>query len=63
MSHKVKESLRLQYRYIDLRNADLQANLRLRSNVVMKVREFLYNHGFVDVETPTLFRRTPGVSG
>ncbi|XP_076342423.1 aspartyl-tRNA synthetase, mitochondrial isoform X2 [Tachypleus tridentatus] len=58
---KVKESLRLQYRYLDLRTSNLQKNLRLRSSIVMKMREFLCkHHGFVDIETPTLFRRTPG---
>lgn len=41
----------------------MQRNLRLRSNVVMKMREFLVkHHGFVDIETPTLFKRTPGAS-
>ncbi|XP_064616568.1 aspartate--tRNA ligase, mitochondrial-like [Liolophura sinensis] len=59
--HKVKEALRMEYRYLDLRNKDLQRNLRLRSEMVMKMREFLCNqNGFVDVETPTLFRQTPG---
>lgn len=61
MSRKVKEPLRLQHRYLDLRNSTLHNNLRLRSKVVMRIREFLCNHHhFVDVETPTLFRRTPG---
>ncbi|CAF90609.1 unnamed protein product [Tetraodon nigroviridis] len=55
------ESLRMQYRYLDLRSSRMQRNLRLRSQLVMKMREFLCNlHGFVDVETPTLFKRTPG---
>ncbi|XP_064649876.1 aspartate--tRNA ligase, mitochondrial-like [Lineus longissimus] len=59
--HKVKEPLRLEYRFLDLRQSQMQANLRLRSQMMMKIREFLCNqHGFVDVETPTLFRRTPG---
>ena len=40
----------------------MQRNLRLRSEIVMKMREYLVGHGFVDIETPTLFRRTPGVS-
>lgn len=39
----------------------MQKNMRLRSELVMKMREYLCNvHGFVDVETPTLFKRTPG---
>ncbi|XP_043941162.1 aspartate--tRNA ligase, mitochondrial [Protopterus annectens] len=58
---KKSEALRMQYRYLDLRNFQMQYNLRLRSQVVMKMREYLCNiHGFVDVETPTLFKRTPG---
>ncbi|XP_078790246.1 aspartate--tRNA ligase, mitochondrial isoform X2 [Oryzias latipes] len=58
---KKSESLRMQYRYLDLRSSRMQKNLRLRSQLVMKMREFLCNeHGFVDVETPTLFKRTPG---
>ncbi|KAM5294164.1 aspartate--tRNA ligase, mitochondrial isoform 2-T2 [Glossophaga mutica] len=55
------EALRLQYRYLDLRSSQMQYNLRLRSRMVMKMRDFLCNlHGFVDTETPTLFKRTPG---
>ncbi|KAM4721223.1 aspartate--tRNA ligase, mitochondrial [Rhinophrynus dorsalis] len=58
---KKSEALRMQYRYLDLRSTQLQYNLRLRSKVLMKMREYLCNHhGFVDVETPTLFKRTPG---
>lgn len=59
--HEVNESLRMEYRYLDIRTEKMQHNLRLRSKMVMKMREFLCNeNGFVDVETPTLFRRTPG---
>nr|XP_025956739.1 aspartate--tRNA ligase, mitochondrial isoform X2 [Dromaius novaehollandiae] len=58
---KKSEALRMQYRYLDLRSFQLQYNLRLRSQIVMRMREYLCNlHGFVDVETPTLFKRTPG---
>ncbi|KAG6929650.1 aspartyl-tRNA synthetase 2, mitochondrial [Chelydra serpentina] len=58
---KKSEALRMQYRYLDLRSFQMQHNLRLRSQMVMKMREYLCNlHGFVDVETPTLFKRTPG---
>lgn len=59
---KAKEPLRMQYRYLDLRFPQMQRNLRLRSSVLMKMREFLVNNHFVDVETPTLFKATPGVS-
>lgn len=59
--NRTKETLRLEYRYLDLRFSDMQKNLRTRSKVLMKMREYLINHcGFVEVETPTLFRRTPG---
>ncbi|GMT08712.1 hypothetical protein PFISCL1PPCAC_9, partial [Pristionchus fissidentatus] len=58
---KAHEQTRLTYRYIDLRSPQLQSNLRLRSSVVHAARRFLVEQkGFVDVETPTLFRRTPG---
>lgn len=58
---KKSEALRMQYRYLDLRSVQMQYNLRLRSRMVMKMKEYLCNlHGFVDVETPTLFKRTPG---
>jgi len=55
-----KEDLRLQYRYLDLRRRKLQENLRYRSELVMKARQFLVEEQFLDIETPTLFRRTPG---
>ncbi|GMR31172.1 hypothetical protein PMAYCL1PPCAC_01367, partial [Pristionchus mayeri] len=55
------EQTRMTYRYIDLRSPQLQSNLRLRSSVIHSARRFLVEqNGFVDVETPTLFRRTPG---
>ncbi|TSM20234.1 Aspartate--tRNA ligase, mitochondrial [Bagarius yarrelli] len=60
---KKSEALRMQYRYLDLRSSHMQYNLRMRSQLVMKMREYLCNmHGFVDVETPTLFKRTPGIA-
>lgn len=59
--NNVTEINRLSYRYIDLRHPLMQRNLRLRSNVIMKMRQFLIEYGFIEVETPTLFKRTPGV--
>lgn len=58
---KITDVTKLKYRYLSLRSQKLQENLRLRSAILMKMREFLiHEHGFVDVETPTLFKRTPG---
>lgn len=58
---KSNEHVRMKYRYIDLRNKDMQYNLRLRSKFLLKLRRFLCEeHRFIDVETPTLFRKTPG---
>lgn len=52
----------MEYRYLYLRHESIQKSLRLRSELVMKMREYLVrHHNFVDIETPTLFRRTPGV--
>lgn len=59
---QVNEPLRLEHRYLNLRHETLQRNLRLRSEFVAKMREYLVHHGFVDIETPTLFRKTPGVN-
>ncbi|XP_041976023.1 aspartate--tRNA ligase, mitochondrial [Aricia agestis] len=58
---KPKEQLRLQHRYIDLRFPEMQYNLRQRSQMLHEMRRFLVEeHNFVEVETPTLFCRTPG---
>eukprot|EP00040_Diaphanoeca_grandis_P010606 m.54376 g.54376 ORF g.54376 m.54376 type:complete len:673 (-) comp21902_c0_seq2:492-2510(-) len=55
------ETLRQQYRYLDLRRDQLQHNLRTRSTLALLVRDILaHDHGFVEIETPTLFKRTPG---
>lgn len=58
---KPKEQLRMQHRYLDIRFPDMQKNLRTRSSILHNMRKFLIEtNGFVEVETPTLFCRTPG---
>lgn len=61
--NKAKEGLQMKHRYLALRYPELQRNLRLRSQVIAKMREYLIKEcDFVDIETPTLFKKTPGVS-
>ncbi|MCP9262670.1 Aspartate--tRNA ligase, mitochondrial [Dirofilaria immitis] len=57
------EETRLRYRFLDLRTKRMQRALRLRANVVHGIRRYLIEKAnFIEVETPTLFRRTPGGS-
>ncbi|MGB3609156.1 MAG: aspartate--tRNA ligase [Cellvibrio sp.] len=55
----VGEDVRLKYRFLDLRRADMQKNLRFRSQVTSAIRRYLDTNGFIDVETPILTRATP----
>ncbi|MCD2499471.1 MULTISPECIES: aspartate--tRNA ligase [Microbacterium] len=56
---EIGEETRLKHRYIDLRRAKPAANLRLRSEANRVARDFLYENGFLEVETPTMTRSTP----
>ncbi|KAJ2571287.1 aspartate--tRNA ligase msd1 [Coemansia sp. RSA 1813] len=53
------EEVRLGHRYLDLRRSDLQRNIRLRSKTTMTIRQYMDDNGFVDIETPMLFKSTP----
>jgi aspartyl-tRNA synthetase len=55
----VNEDIRLRHRYIDLRRPEMQQRLRLRSKITRHLRNFLDDHGFLDIETPILTKATP----
>jgi aspartyl-tRNA synthetase len=55
----LSEEVRLANRVLDLRRAPMQANLRLRHRAAMAARRFLDTQGFVDIETPFLYKSTP----
>ncbi len=58
-SGQVGEETRLRYRYLDLRRSEQAQRMRLRSNANRAARRVLDDHGFIEVETPTLTRSTP----
>ncbi len=55
----LSEMVRLEHRIIDLRRDAMQKNLRLRHRTARAARAFLDDHGFIDIETPVLYKSTP----
>ena len=53
------EEMRLKYRYIDLRREKMQANIEMRHNIALAVRQYLAGQGFFEIETPFMTRSTP----
>ncbi|MBR1739245.1 MAG: aspartate--tRNA ligase [Ruminococcus sp.] len=58
-SDKVGDELKLRYRYLDLRNPALQKNIIMRHKIAWAAREYFYENGFLEIETPMMMKSTP----
>jgi aspartyl-tRNA synthetase len=57
--HDADETIRLKYRFLDLRRDRMLGNLMLRHEIIAEIRRFFDDEGFIEVETPMLTRATP----
>ncbi len=57
--HDVREDLRLEYRYLDLRRAKMQKNMKLRNDMLHVIRGYFHAQDFLEIETPIMVKGTP----
>ena len=58
-SKKVKDETALKFRYVDLRRPELQKNIKMRHDIARVAREYYYENGFYEIETPMMIKATP----
>lgn len=56
---KVNDDIALKYRYLDLRRKHLQKNIKMRHDIAKVTRDYFYDNGFLEIETPMMIKSTP----